>query len=139
MIFLRGSDRISFVEVARVDEIPEGKMKHVEVGENEILIAKVDGKFYATSDRCGHMSARLSMGELRGTAIVCPLHGSRFDVTTGEKILGPIPESAPGLKECPEETQKSMQSIAELVELAKTHDLPTFRVKVEDERILVDV
>ena len=43
----------NFVEVARVNEIPDGKMKHVEVEGKEALIANVGGKFYAISDRCG--------------------------------------------------------------------------------------
>jgi nitrite reductase/ring-hydroxylating ferredoxin subunit len=45
------------VEVARVNEIPYGKMKHVEVEGKEALIANLGGKFYARSDRCGHMNA----------------------------------------------------------------------------------
>jgi nitrite reductase/ring-hydroxylating ferredoxin subunit len=72
-------------EVASVDEIPVDKMKHVEVGGKEILIANADGKFYAIDDRCGHASARLSSGGLRGNILTCPLHGAQFDVTTGRK------------------------------------------------------
>jgi nitrite reductase/ring-hydroxylating ferredoxin subunit len=61
-----------FVEVAKVNEIPDGKMKHFEVDGKEVLIANVDGKFYAISDRCGHMNALLSMGNLAGTTVTCP-------------------------------------------------------------------
>jgi len=53
-----------FVEVAKVNEIPDGKMKHFEVDGKEVLIANVGGKCYAISDRCGHMNALLSMGNL---------------------------------------------------------------------------
>ncbi|MFL6342423.1 MAG: Rieske (2Fe-2S) protein, partial [Nitrososphaeraceae archaeon] len=42
-----------FVEVGKVSEISDGKMKHVEVDGKEVLIANVGGKFYAISDRCG--------------------------------------------------------------------------------------
>jgi nitrite reductase/ring-hydroxylating ferredoxin subunit len=56
-----------FVEVAKVNEIPDGKMKHVEVDGKEVLVANIGGKFYATSDRCGHMNALLSMGNLTET------------------------------------------------------------------------
>ena len=49
-------------DIAKVDEIPQGKMKHVEVQGKEIVISNIDGKFYAMDDRCGHMNARLSMG-----------------------------------------------------------------------------
>jgi nitrite reductase/ring-hydroxylating ferredoxin subunit len=78
------SDSSGWLEVANVDEIPVGTMKHVEVNEREIAIANVDGKFYAFDDRCGHTSARLSRGGLRGNIVTCPLHGAQFDVTTGK-------------------------------------------------------
>ena len=41
-----------FVEVGKVDEIPVGKMKYVEVQGKEIVISNVGGKFYAMDDRC---------------------------------------------------------------------------------------
>jgi nitrite reductase/ring-hydroxylating ferredoxin subunit len=84
-----GKDQL--VEVGKVDEIPVGKMKHVEVGEKEILIANIGGKFYAMDDRCGHMNARLSMGNISSDGIVtCPFHGARFDATTGKKVKEPV-------------------------------------------------
>ena len=80
----------NFVEVARVNEIPDGKMKHVEVEGKEALIANVGGKFYAISDRCGHMNALLSMGNLTKSTVTCPFHGSKFDIKTGKKLSEPI-------------------------------------------------
>lgn len=43
-----------------------GKMKHVEINGKEILIANIDGNYYAVSDRCGHSNASLSRGNLKG-------------------------------------------------------------------------
>ena len=83
------SDSYSWLEVANVDEIPVGTMKHVEVNDREIAIANVNGKFYAIDDRCGHMNARLSLGGLRGNIVTCPQHGAQFDVTTGRKQAEP--------------------------------------------------
>src|ERR671931_1891101 len=78
-------------EVGKVSEISNGKMKHVEVdGKEVLLIANVDGKFYAISDRCGHMNALLLMGNLTGNTVTCPFHGSKYDVTTGKKLSEPI-------------------------------------------------
>jgi nitrite reductase/ring-hydroxylating ferredoxin subunit len=79
-----------FVEVGKVSEISDGKMKHVEVDGKEVLIANVGGKFYAISDRCGHMNALLSMGNLTGNTVTCPFHGAKYDVTTGKKLSEPI-------------------------------------------------
>jgi nitrite reductase/ring-hydroxylating ferredoxin subunit len=64
-----------FIEVGKVSEISDGKMKHIEVDGEEVLIANVGGKFYAISDRCGHMNALLSMGNLTGNTVTCPFHG----------------------------------------------------------------
>jgi nitrite reductase/ring-hydroxylating ferredoxin subunit len=130
---------MSFVEVAKVPEIPSEKMKHVEVNGNEILVANVGGTFYAISDRCGHMNARLSTGNLNGTVITCPLHGSRFDVTTGKKVADPVIQGAEGIEGLPEALVKLFQRQMEIVMPVKTYDLPIFPVKVDGESILVDV
>jgi nitrite reductase/ring-hydroxylating ferredoxin subunit len=39
-----------FVEVAKVDEVPVGRMKHIELNGKEIMIVNLDGKFYALSE-----------------------------------------------------------------------------------------
>jgi len=127
--------------VAKVDEISAGKMKHVEVSGKEIMIANVDGKYYAISDRCGHMNGRLSMGTLIGNAVTCPLHYSRFDVTTGKLIAGPHVTSIDDLKKfnLPAEMLKMAEQMNESQSAIKTYDLPTFRVQVKGDNILVDV
>ena len=114
-------------------------MKHVEAGGKEILLANVDGKFYATSDRCGHMNAMLSMGRLQGTTIICPLHASRFDITTGKNLTDPVFASLPGAEKLPEASQRILKRQKELLDVVKTYDLPTFNVKVEGESIFVDI
>jgi nitrite reductase/ring-hydroxylating ferredoxin subunit len=79
---------VTFVKVAKTIDIPVGKMKHVEVDETEILIANVEGKFYAVGDRCPHLNAKVSQGSLNKTAVTCPRHLSSFDVITGRVISG---------------------------------------------------
>ena len=53
-----------YFEACKVSEIDNGQMKHVEINGKEIAIANVDGKFCALSDRCSHMNARLSRGNI---------------------------------------------------------------------------
>jgi nitrite reductase/ring-hydroxylating ferredoxin subunit len=66
-------------------------MKHVEVKGKEILIANIDGKSYALNDRCSHMNALLSMGNLANDNIItCPFHGARFDIISGKKVKEPV-------------------------------------------------
>jgi 3-phenylpropionate/trans-cinnamate dioxygenase ferredoxin subunit len=47
-----------------------------------------DGRLYAIDDTCTHQDASLSDGWVEGCAVECPLHGSRFDLRTGE-VDGP--------------------------------------------------
>jgi nitrite reductase/ring-hydroxylating ferredoxin subunit len=65
-------------------------MKHVDVDGKEVLIANVGGKLYTISDRCGHMNALLSMGNLTGNTVTYPFDGAKYDVTTGKKLSEPI-------------------------------------------------
>ena len=113
-------------------------MKHVEEGDTEILLANIGGKIYAVGDRCGHMNARLSMGRLQGTTVICPLHASQFDVTTGKNIKEPVLTSIPGAEKVPE-LKKYSERLDKIISPVKTYDLPTFNVKVEGEGILVDI
>ncbi len=79
-----------FVPVKKVDELPAGQMTWVAVQGERVLLANVDGVFYATSDICGHQRASLSKGRLEGYAVECPLHFACFDVRTGEVLSGPM-------------------------------------------------
>ena len=81
-------NNVTFVKVAKTIDIPAGKMKHVEVDGIEILIANVEGKFYAVGDKCPHLNATVSNGTLNKTIVTCPRHLSTFDVTTGRVISG---------------------------------------------------
>jgi nitrite reductase/ring-hydroxylating ferredoxin subunit len=95
-----------FVEVAKVNEIPDGKMKHVEVDGKEVLVTNIGGKFYAIRDRCGHMNALLSMGNLTGNTVTCPFHGAKFDVITGKKLTEPILTPTQVMEPLPQGWQK---------------------------------
>jgi len=137
---------MSFVKVAKVSEIPDGTMKHIEVDGKELCIANVSGKFYVIGDRCGHENARLSLGTLTNIIVTCPMHFSRFDVTTGKLISGPKLEgSGPAdmFAKCPEEVQKAMkqmfQRIGENQSLIKTYDLPVYEAKVDGNDLLIQL
>lgn len=54
-----------FVRVAVVSEVSAGKMKCVEVAGIRILLANVDGTFYATDNMCTHEDASLCTGALK--------------------------------------------------------------------------
>ncbi len=80
------------VDAIKADDLPPGKMTCVEVDGQRILVANVDGVFYATDDTCTHEDASLSTGSLVGELVKCPLHGSRFSLRTGEALEDPAEE-----------------------------------------------
>ena len=84
---------IAFVKVAEIGELAPGDMKMVEVGDDQILVANVEGTIYACDNVCTHAFAPLSEGDLEGGQVECSLHGSVFDVITGEAIGPPAGEA----------------------------------------------
>ena len=84
-----------FVPVTRASELSPGAMKWVVIDRERVLIANVDGAFYALQDSCGHQQAPLSKGMLKGHVIECPLHFAQFDVRTGKLLSGPTAADVP--------------------------------------------
>ena len=73
----------------RTSEVAPGKITLVRVDDENVAVFNVGGKFFATQEACTHMGGPLSEGALEGNCITCPIHGSRFDVTTGAVVRGP--------------------------------------------------
>jgi 3-phenylpropionate/trans-cinnamate dioxygenase ferredoxin subunit len=100
------------LEVAPVDELPPGTMRIVPAGSRLVGVFNCDGTYYAIEDRCSHDDGPLAEGEWDPEAcvVVCPRHGSRFDLQTG------IPMSLPAFER-----------------------VETFPVSVRDGMVFVDV
>ena len=86
---------MSFIDVARVDEVTPGNMKGVTIVGKDILITNIDGHYYAIGGKCTHAGGTLAKGKLEGKIVTCPRHGSKFDVTTGNRIAGPATQNEP--------------------------------------------
>jgi nitrite reductase/ring-hydroxylating ferredoxin subunit len=82
--------RDGFVPVTAASDVSPGMMKWVVIDRERVLIANVEGTYYALRDTCGHRGAPLSKGTLAGHEIECPLHFARFDVRTGRLVSGPV-------------------------------------------------
>ena len=65
-----------------------------------IAVYHIGGSLYAVGDVCPHAGARLSQGSLDRATVTCPLHGSQFDVRTGERLRGPADDP---IRVCPVE------------------------------------
>lgn len=92
-------------------------MKTVKAGNKEVLVANINGAFYAVSNVCTHQGGNLSKGKLEGNIVTCPRHKAQFDLTTGKNVALP-----------------------KIMFMHPTiNDLPTYNVKVEGNAILIEL
>ncbi len=86
---------ITFVKVASVSELEPDGLKAVNVNGKPILLANLDGNFYAIGNICTHMGCPLSKGTIKGENIECECHGSTFALKTGKVVRGPAEKPEP--------------------------------------------
>ena len=87
---------MSFVRVCSIDDVPKGTAISADIdGTPVALVHADDDNFYAVYDECSHAAVPLSEGEVDGCTLECWLHGSRFDLRTGEPTGLPATEPVP--------------------------------------------
>ncbi len=96
--------------VAQVNDLADGEMKEVAVGETKVLLTRIKGKFHAIGGICTHYGGHLAEGTLCGERVYCPWHQSAFNVINGDL------EEVPGLDA-----------------------VPHFEVRLEGENVIVQV
>ena len=77
---------MGFVRTVKVDEVPAGTVRELQVEGKAIALANVGGKFYAINNTCLHRGGPLGQGVLEGKVLTCPWHGWQFDVTNGKAL-----------------------------------------------------
>lgn len=98
-----------WMDVASVEEFASTDRKLVELEDNvQVGLFKVGEDFLAISPWCSHQKRSLMSGPVDGAEIMCPLHGARFDLNTGKHL------SLPAVR-----------------------PIPTYKVKVEGDRIFI--
>lgn len=80
----------TWTRLVPAEEIAEGEMLGLEVGDHKIAVYNVAGSYHATDNVCTHAFALLTDGWLDDNVIECPLHGGQFDVTTGKALCEPV-------------------------------------------------
>ena len=81
-----------FVSVAKIGDIPPDEMLEVSLDGDPVVVANVDGTFYAFGGECTHQGGPLAEGFIEGETVTCPWHNGQFNVKTGE-VEGPPPET----------------------------------------------
>ena len=81
-----------WVTVARADELVPGEWRVTDVDGTSIVVFNIEGTFYAIEDVCTHDGGQLTGGHVEGDEIVCPRHGARFSICTGEALSAPAYE-----------------------------------------------
>jgi 3-phenylpropionate/trans-cinnamate dioxygenase ferredoxin subunit len=78
--------KIALCETSQMESVQK---KRFVIGDEKIMLAKIENTFYAIEDTCSHAEASLTAGILDGFQIECPRHGARFDVRSGEVVTLP--------------------------------------------------
>ena len=114
-----------------LDDLPPGSVTIGEIDGTRVCVANIHGEVFAVQDRCPHLLAPLSAGDLHGGNIVCPWHKSEFDCRTGltkkwlpEGIWNIINRTAPPLP-------------PQLEEKLKPKQIRTFRTRIVAGRVIV--
>lgn len=84
-----GAADAPFASVLDVADLPPGSLRRVTIGDLDVLLVHTPDGIVAVDDRCPHMSAPLSIGQLDGCVVACPLHEGRFDLRSGEPVQMP--------------------------------------------------
>jgi nitrite reductase/ring-hydroxylating ferredoxin subunit len=85
----RSKNGVGWVPVASVEDVPEGGARAVYAGGEQIALFNIGGVIYAVANRCSHANGQLAEGTREATTVRCPLHGSQFDLISGEPLCGP--------------------------------------------------
>ena len=73
-----------WVDVERAADFPPGSFRTIDADGTDVAVFNLDGTFYAIENVCTHDGGILTGGPIEGDVIVCPRHGARFDLMTGE-------------------------------------------------------
>lgn len=78
-----------WVNVGRADQIGPGEKKIFEVDGITVVVVNLAGEYFCVEDVCTHDGGPLGEGDLDDGQLVCPRHGARFDVRTGDALALP--------------------------------------------------
>jgi nitrite reductase/ring-hydroxylating ferredoxin subunit len=107
-------------KICNISDIARGTMKGFIVNQKPILIANVEGKFYAVDSICTHRYGYLPKGKLDRNILICPVHGAQYDVTTGKLV-------------------KDVPGIMKMATSGGATDLNYYKVEIKGDSLFVEV
>lgn len=115
---------MSWYEIAEANELAVGQMKADKIADEKVVLYHLEDGYYATASSCTHIFANLAKGKIvDGCKIQCPLHRARFDIRSGEVV--DWANFPPGIQ---------------VLNFARSEkDLKTYGVKVESDKIYIDI
>jgi 3-phenylpropionate/trans-cinnamate dioxygenase ferredoxin subunit len=81
-----------WITVVKAEELAPGQWRTADVDGTAVAVFNVDGEYYAIEDVCTHDGGQLTGGSVEGRQVVCPRHGARFCIRTGEALTPPAYE-----------------------------------------------
>ena len=75
--------------------LQDGQMKRIKVEDQEIVLTRVGGQYYAFGGSCSHYGAPLDEGVLTGHSVICPWHHACFDIRNGLRLEPPALNDIP--------------------------------------------
>ena len=142
-----GTRAAPFLQVATIAELTPGSMRRVTLADMDLLVAWTPDGIVVTDDRCPHMAAPLSVGDLGGCIVACPLHEGRFDLRTGETVQMPTtggldadgnyhsPWSPSGAEPRPEPASKKLEARR----LTRVNRLRYYTARIRDGKLEAQV
>lgn len=79
----------TYHRAAREEDTPRDRPQALIVNGWPVLLCHTEGGFRAVINRCTHASSNFDGGRVRRGSVMCPLHGARFDLTSGQCLGGP--------------------------------------------------
>jgi 3-phenylpropionate/trans-cinnamate dioxygenase ferredoxin subunit len=78
------ADLLEFVVVSKVDDVGDGDRLFIEIDDLQLVLFNIAGEYFAIGDVCSHDDGPLGDGEIDTYDVICPRHGARFDVRSGQ-------------------------------------------------------
>ena len=89
------SETTEFVKACALADVPDEGALGLEIGGLPVAVVRTGGELFALSDVCSHEEVPLSEGEIYDHTVECWLHGSCFDLRTGQPTGLPATEPVP--------------------------------------------